>query len=116
MRMWMIDPKCLCKKHLLGEHGELHKHHWCFEKEHKMDGRFHPVVQIQPKDMKKRHDELSEEMLRRGYNHLSPYCQPDISHMPIEQQRAVVNKKISIQDLKSRCVECKKRIEKYKEF
>lgn len=26
MRMWMIDPKLLCRKHLLGEHNEIHKH------------------------------------------------------------------------------------------
>ena len=24
MRMWMIDPKLLCRKHLLGEHLEIH--------------------------------------------------------------------------------------------
>ena len=26
MRMWMLNPELLCKKHLLGAHGELHKH------------------------------------------------------------------------------------------
>jgi hypothetical protein len=25
MMMWMIDPVLLCRKHLLGEHGEIHK-------------------------------------------------------------------------------------------
>ena len=37
MRMWMISPEWLCRKHLIGEHGEIHKHHsiakriapWC---------------------------------------------------------------------------------------
>lgn len=24
MRMWMVDVKCLCRKHLLGEHSETH--------------------------------------------------------------------------------------------
>lgn len=24
MRMWMVDPKIMCRKHLLGEHLELH--------------------------------------------------------------------------------------------
>lgn len=24
MRMWMIDPKKMCNKHLFGEHVELH--------------------------------------------------------------------------------------------
>lgn len=24
MRMWVVNPKILCRKHLLGEHVELH--------------------------------------------------------------------------------------------
>ena len=24
MRMWMLPPECMCRKHLLGEHVELH--------------------------------------------------------------------------------------------
>ena len=24
MRMWMVDPKKMCRKHLLGEHVEIH--------------------------------------------------------------------------------------------
>ena len=47
MRMWMIDPKLLCRKHLLGEHGEIHKHLPSLRKGHRVDGRFSPVVQIQ---------------------------------------------------------------------
>jgi hypothetical protein len=35
MRMWLVDPALLCDKHLLGEHGELHKFQHCFVKGHK---------------------------------------------------------------------------------
>jgi len=24
MRMWMLNPKALCRKHLMGEHVEIH--------------------------------------------------------------------------------------------
>lgn len=105
MRMWMVDPKILCRKHLLGEHGEIHKHRHNFVKQHKMDGR---IGQIEPKSMEKRHDILAKEMLKRGYNHQSPFSQPDISYLP----KMTVNKSDALSDLLSRCSECKKRYKK----
>ena len=109
MRMWMVDPKILCRKHLLGEHGEIHKHRHNFVKKHNISGRLNPVVQIEPSNMKIRHDSLAKEMLRRGYNHKSEYEQPDISYLPEWQQNAKVDLSISMDDLFSRCPECKKR-------
>ena len=107
MRMWMVDPKLLCRKHLLGEHGEIHKFRHNFVKQHRMNGR---MGQIEPHNMSIRHDQLAQEMLDRGYNHNSPYEQPDISYLPI----MLVDKQHSISDLSKRCPECKKRIEEYK--
>ena len=106
MRMWMIDPKLLCRKHLLGEHGEIHKHKHNFVKHHRIDRRIEPVVQIEPMSMKSRHDELSKEMIRRGFNHQSPYEQPDISYLPESQRVAKVDTNVSIHDLIERCPEC----------
>lgn len=105
MRMWMIDPKLLCRKHLLGEHGEIHKHRHNFVKKHSVTNRV-LQGQIEPKSMKTRHDELAVEILRRGYNHQSPYEMPDISYLPEYQQTFTVNKKDSILDLYSRCTDC----------
>lgn len=99
MRMWMVDPKILCRKHLLGEHGEIHKHRHNFVKKHKMDGR---RGQIEPPAMESRHDALAKEMLRRGYKHESPYKQPDISHLP----EMTVNVEAALKDLVTRCEEC----------
>jgi len=79
MRMWTVDPKTLCRNHLLGEHYELHKHRHRFVKKHSMKG-YIEKNQIFPRLMKQRHDELAAEMLRRGYNHSSPYEQPDVSY------------------------------------
>jgi len=110
MRMWMIDPKKLCRKHLLGEHGEIHKHRHNFVKHHRIDGRLLPIVQIQPADMSKRHDELAEEMLRRGYNHQSPYDQPDISYLAEWKQQSKVDLLISEKDLCKRCKQCRELI------
>jgi len=111
MRMWMIDPKLLCDKHLLGEHGEIHKHLHNFVKQHSISGRIVPVVQIEPNSMQYRHDELAKEMLERGFNHNSPYKQPDLNYLPYHERYAKVNLVVSIIDLSNRCQDCKSRIE-----
>jgi hypothetical protein len=110
MRMWGINPKCLCRKHLLGEHNEIHKHRHNFVKHHSIKNRISPIVQIEPENMKKRHDELVEEMINRGYNHQSPYDQPDLTHLKDEERYAKISIGVSISDLKSRCTECAEKI------
>ena len=110
MRMWMIDPKLLCNQHLLGEHGEIHKHRHNFVKRHSITKRISPVVQIEPIAMQKRHDILVNEMILRKMNHNSPYEQPDLSYLPIIEQFAVVDIKNSINDLIQRCPECANKI------
>lgn len=109
MRMWMINPQILCQNHLLGEHGEIHKHKHIFEKKQSIYGRIYPSVQIEPSKMKERHDELAEEMLRRGMKHKSPYEMPDISYLPEPQRNAKVDIKYNFLDLIDRCSECRER-------
>lgn len=111
MRMWGIDPKYLCRKHLLGEHNEIHKHKHNFEKKHSISGRISPIVLIEPKNMQKRHDELAKEMRMRNYNHKSPYEMPDISYLPEEQSNAKIDIEYNIIDLSLRCPECSKLLE-----
>jgi len=106
----MINPKLLCRKHLLGEHGEIHKHRHNFVKRHSISNRVFPVVQIEPESMESRHDELANEMIRRGYNHQSPFEQPDISYLPKHEREAKVEIQKSFEDLKTRCPECCKSI------
>jgi hypothetical protein len=93
----MIDPKLLCRKHLLGEHGEIHKHRHSFVKKHSIFGR---IGQIEPESMQSRHDELAIEMVNRGYKHNSPYIQPDLSYLPDDQRYAKVDVNVSKNDLK----------------
>ena len=116
MRMWMIEPKLLCDKHLLGEHGEIHKHRHNFEKKHNITGRLSPVVQIEPASMEERHDELVEEMLRRGMNHNSPYEMPNLNYLEPWHLTVEVDKYKSIIDLCTRCEDCKTRILKMSSY
>lgn len=114
MRMWMVDPKLLCTKHLLGEHGEIHKHRHNFMKQHRITKRISPVVQIEPMQMEARHNELAAELIRRKYNHNSPFEQPDISYLNDSERLAKVDINNSLMDLINRCPECAKRIENEK--
>lgn len=109
--MWMIDPKKLCRNHLLGEHNEIHKHKHNFEKHHSISGRLYPIVLIEPSSMEKRHEELAKEMLARGYKHQSPYQQPDLSYLTEEQRNVKANIPYNIEDLCNRCEECRKMLQ-----
>lgn len=109
MRMWMLPPEMMCMKHIVGEHGEIHKHRHNFVKKHSIKGRIFPEVQIEPESMKKRHDELAEYLK----NHKSPYEMPDLSHLPKGIKQARVNIDVSIRDLKNRCPKCREKIKRW---
>ena len=108
MRMWMVDPALLCDKHLLGEHGEIHKHRHNFVSHHRIDKRIE-LGQIEPKSMGTRHDSLAKEMVRRGMTHQSPYDMPDISYLPERQRTFKVDSRASLIDLYGRCEACRLR-------
>ena len=71
MRMWMVDPKKMCRKHLLGEHVEIHMMAGTLLKGRSIDGFLERGL-LEPQSARKRHDALAAEMQARGYNHASP--------------------------------------------
>lgn len=74
MRIWDLPPARLCRKHLLGEHRELHAI-WSVLTQHKKGYSHHPETlrwKGKLKALYKRHDLLTSEMKNRGYNHKSP--------------------------------------------
>ncbi len=105
----MLDTTWLCRNHLLGEHSEIHKHRPSFVKRHSIAGRISPVVLIVPALMKKRHDELAAEMVKRGYKHNSPYELPDLSYLG-NAANVKADIAYNIADLSKRCADCAKRI------
>jgi len=76
MRIWDINPKYLCRKHLLAEHHELHGL-WNILTIHKGMGGYsrHPET-LRWKGKKKalylRHEALVKEFDKRGYHHNTP--------------------------------------------
>ena len=76
MRVWDIQPKYLCRQHLLGEHRELHGI-WNILTKHKARGGYshHPETKRwigKQKALLARHEAQVAEMKKRGYQHRSP--------------------------------------------
>jgi hypothetical protein len=76
MRVWDVDVTILCRKHLLGEHRELHGL-WNILTKHEGKGGYsqHPETKRwvgKLKALYARHQALVVEMERRGYMHNSP--------------------------------------------
>ena len=73
MRIWDLEPTILCRKHLLGEHNELHIIWNCIT-QNKKGWSNHPETKRWVGKLKAlylRHDKLVEEMKTRGFNHKS---------------------------------------------
>lgn len=113
MRMWMVIPKIMCHQHLCGEHGEFHKFEGAFIEQQNMDNRIYKR-QIFPYLMKARHDQLADEMIRRDYNHNSPYTMPDISYIKLQIEFKSEDIAGNLYDLINRCDKCYKRYIKEK--
>lgn len=74
MRIWDIPPSQLCRKHLLGEHRELHAI-WTILTKAKKGYRNHPETKRWANKLTAlyiRHDEEVAEMNNRGFRHSSP--------------------------------------------
>lgn len=74
MRIWDVDPACLCDQHLLGEHRELHAI-WSILTTGKRGYGRHPETlrwRGRLAALYRRHDEQVAEMGRRDFRHLSP--------------------------------------------
>lgn len=103
MRMWKVDPKLLCNKHLLGEHVEMHMFVGTIRRGKSIKG-FVETGLVEVHSIKERHAELGAEMVRRGFTHKSPL--PDYrSH-----RSGRVDVKANIVELSRRCPQCRKRI------
>jgi hypothetical protein len=86
MRVWDVDPKILCRKHLLGEHRELHAV-WTILTQNKKGYTSHPETKRwvgKLSALYKRHEILVNEMIERGYRHNSPLDKKYAKGKPIQ--------------------------------
>lgn len=112
MRMWMIAPELLCRKHLLGEHNELHMLAGSILKGKSLEGFVRNGL-LQVGAIATRHEALAQEMLARGYAHQSPLpeVQGALLGYPAHIQNCVVDIAVSEQDLRARCPVCNARLD-----
>ena len=90
MRIWDIEPRHLCRQHLLGEHRELHglwnvltlghRGYAAHPETRRWEGRLAALW--------RRHEALVAEMTERGYRHLSP-LDPELATGSARQRRYV---------------------------
>ncbi len=98
----MLDPRLLCSVHLRGEHYEIHKAignlrhsgHWAWGLARRNFLELH--------NLKRRHDRLAKEMIRRGMNHRSP-----VRRIRKAWRGGEVDRAQSVRDLIKRCPDCR---------
>lgn len=109
MRMWMVPPELMCRRHLLGEHAETHMFLGTLQKGRSVAG-FLSRGLLEPASLKMRHDGLAAEMEARGYRHLSPMVgeivKKAVSTLSQADIAVQVDSKKAIVELCSRCKEC----------
>lgn len=104
MRMWWVNPRLMCRRHLLGEHVEMHM----FVGHIKLGRDLYGFVRkglVDTSKIKSRHDALAKEMERRGYAHRSPLDYED------ELKQGRVDRVASAAELLRRCPECRSLVE-----
>jgi len=105
MRVWGVWPAILCKRHLLGEHFEIHMFIGNIRNGKSLKGYIENGL-VEVHNLKLRHEELVKEMEFRGGVHKSPF--PDISLW--EAGKIDVHK--SLTDLTNRCFICAQNIKR----
>jgi hypothetical protein len=110
--MWMVNPRILCRKHLLGEHVELHMFLGCLKKGMNLEGYVKNNL-LEFSSLRQRHDALVKEMEFRQYKHHSDLDFP--TGYSFAQVDSVIGSQVdaekSLKELLNRCEMCKRRHE-----
>lgn len=101
--MWMVNPAIMCRKHLLGEHVELHMAAAHLRLGRRVDG-WADANCLEPRAIGRRHKALAVEMTLRGYKHASPLRQPRV--LKAQRPEARVNITAALIELQRRCTKC----------
>ncbi len=101
MRMWMVNPRLMCRQHLLGEHVELHMFVAGIRRGLNLQGYLDKKL-LEPHNIKRRHDELVRELERRGYRHRSPL--PEL----VFHRAGRINRHANLAELSRRCGQCRR--------
>lgn len=107
MRVWDVDVKRLCSRHLLAQHVEIHTI-WSVITRGLRGYANHPeVVRWRPctEALYVRHEATVKEMLRRGFNHKSPLDRT-LGAGPATQKVLLVSREEQLDLLRSKPCPC----------
>jgi hypothetical protein len=102
--MWMVNPRIMCRQHLLGEHAEIHMFIGTISRGKSVKGYLEKGL-LEVHNLYARHEELAEEMKRRGYHHHSDVEEKWKS----AEKLGAIDRKKSLEELVKRCPRCKHR-------
>jgi len=108
MRMWCVNPSILCHHHLLGEHVELHMLVGSILKGTSLTGFIEDGL-VDFSQIVSRHQELVEEMKKRGYRHQSPL--PEFTAPVV---KCKLDPEENLRELARRCPDCARQINRGK--
>ena len=106
MRMWMVNPEVMCRRHLLGEHVELHMFVGSLQRKKNITGYIENDL-LEPQSIIQRHKDIANEMFNRGYVHKSPLPVFDLSYLSEKIKLHKIDRANSIEQLVNRCLQCK---------
>jgi hypothetical protein len=107
MRMWLVDPTIMCRNHLLGEHVEIHMFIGAIDRGQSVKGYLQNGL-LEIHSLYMRHEELVEEMKRRGYSHFSDLDK----RWKFASKLGYIDIKRNLEELVKRCPKCRKFVEK----
>jgi hypothetical protein len=111
MRMWMVPPGRLCRRHLLGEHVELHMLAGHIGRGRSLAGYVTGGL-VEPARIAARHRALVREMRARGSRHGSDDLNglAALARYPESVRAARVDAAAAWRDLAARCPACRSRL------
>jgi hypothetical protein len=104
--MWMVNPRIMCREHLLGEHVEIHMFIGSINRG-KSVKRYLEKGLLEVHSLYNRHEDLIEEMKRRGYYHNSEVNEK----WKFAEKVGVIDREKNLDELKSRCSKCERNAE-----
>ena len=110
--MWKIPTNLMCRKHLLGEHVEMHMLVGSHQKNISLHGYINNGL-LDTNYIFQRHEELVEEMCKRGYNHQSPVDKDTCTSIKetYKECAPLINTDVNEKELYRRCADCRERID-----
>ena len=100
----MVNPKIMCRQHLLGEHVEIHMFIGTINRRKSVKGYIEKAF-LEVHNLYNRHEELVKEMARRNYNHNSEINKK----WKFAEKVGTIDREKNLTELISRCSKCARR-------